>query len=116
MPPEDLNNDPGDPGQQNALEGNWYDPLVGEDTARAELFSQYESPDKFIELMFFESENRANQRLVTIQQHHRDDRLFRYPACRPALTAALRAVFNGAAFEQVSIQVSQPGSGRGQLR
>lgn len=49
MPPEDLNNDPGDPGQQNALEGNWYDPLVGEDTARAELFSQYESPDKFIE-------------------------------------------------------------------
>lgn len=49
MPPEDLNNDPAGNGHQSALEGNWYDPLVGDDTNRAELFSQYESVDKFVE-------------------------------------------------------------------
>lgn len=33
----------------NPIEGQWYEPLVGDDSERAALFKDYESPDKFIE-------------------------------------------------------------------
>jgi len=54
---DDLNNDPNDQSQNNALEGNWYDSLVGEDEGRKELLSQFESPDDFIK-DYSEAKNR----------------------------------------------------------
>lgn len=35
--------------ESTALDGNWYDSLAGEDDGRAEMLSQYETPDAFFE-------------------------------------------------------------------